>query len=468
MPNNRNPILDTDSYKLGHFLQYPAGTRAISAYVTTRGNSFRPEVMFFGLQMFLKEYLSRPITRADIDEAEEVATLHGQPFDRAGWTHIVNVHGGYLPLRIEALQEGLVVRRDVPVVQVANTDPELPWLTSYMETALLRAVWYPSTVATMAWRIKQAIRPFLERTSDRAEELISASISDFGARGTASLEQTGLGGAAHLVHFSSTDSLPGVLHARRYYGALMAGRSVPASEHTTVTAWGQTREAEAYSNMIERFARFGAYSIVADSFDLNNAVADILGKKLQTRIRAANATLIVRSDSGDPIDTPVQVVAQLAYAFGTHLNGKGFKVLDNNVRVIQSDGVSLQNIQMILGRLEGMGFSSENISFGMGSSLLQKVSRDTLSFTMRASALQDEGGVWRDIGRRPGNPQEKPPTLGRQAVVQEEGDIFAVPLGELGQRPNLLQPVWENGKLLRDLAFDEIRELAAAAGAQWR
>lgn len=468
MPNDRNPILNTDSYKLGHFLQYPNGTRAISAYVTTRGNSFRPDVMFFGLQMFLKEYLSRAITRSDIDEAEEIATLHGQPFDRAGWTHIVDTHGGYLPLKIEALQEGFAVRRDVPVAQVVNTDPNVPWLSSYIETALLRAIWYPSTVATMAWRIKQALWPFLERTSDRAEELIETSISDFGSRGTTSLEQTGLGGAAHLLHFTSSDSLAGVLHARRYYGALMAGRSVPASEHTTVTAWGQEREVDAYSNMIDRFARFGAYSIVADSFDLHNAVSDTLGKKLQTKIRAANATLVVRSDSGDPIDTPVQVVAQLAYAFGTHLNGKGFKVLDDNVRVIQSDGVSLQDIQMILGRLEGMGFSSENISFGMGSSLLQKVSRDTLSFTMRASALQDESGAWRDIGRRPGNPQEKLPALGRQAVVLEEGDVFAVPLGELGPRQNLLQPVWENGKPLRELGFDEIRKLAATAGAQWR
>lgn len=462
--NNQNLILNTDSYKLGHYLQYPEGARAISSYITTRGHSARPEVMFFGLQMFLKEYLSRPIGIADIDEAEEIAALHGQPFDRAGWTRILNAHGGYLPLRIEALPEGIAVRRGVPVVQLSNTDPQLPWLTSYMETALLRAVWYPSTVATLSWRLRQTIQPFLERTCDHADARMPTMVSDFGARSTTSHEQAAIGGVAHLLHFHLSDSLPAIRQARRHYGALMAGRSVPASEHTTMTAWGQSREAEAYANMIDRFGRFGAYSVVSDSYDLHNAVSEIWGKTLQTRVRAAGATLIVRPDSGDPIDTPVQVVAQLAYAYGTRLNGKGFKVLDDHVRVIQSDGVTLQDIQMILGRLEGMGFSAENVSFGVGSTLLQKLSRDTLSFTMLASAMQDDSGSWHDIGRRPANPaRERPLASGRQAVIREGTDILALPIAELGRRENVLQPVWQDGRLVKDWGFAEIRAHADAA-----
>lgn len=461
MTETMNPILNTDSYKLGHFLQYPPGTRAISAFVTTRGNSFRPEVMFFGLQMFLKAYLGRKVTQADIDEAEDVAALHGQPFDRQGWTHILNAHGGYLPLRIEALPEGTAIRRGVPVAQVVNTDPQLPWLTSYIETALLRAIWYPSTVATAAWRLKQAIQPFLDRTCDDPRGLMPKILSDYGARSTSSLEQAALGGVAHLVHFESSDSLPAILQARRYYGASMAARSVPASEHTTITAWGANREAEAYTNMVEKFAAFGAYSVVSDSYDLHNAVTEIWGKQLQTKVRASGATLIVRPDSGDPIDTPVQVVAQLAYAYGTRLNTKGFKVIDANIRVMQSDGVSLQDIQMILGRLEGMGFSSENILFGMGSGLLQKINRNTLSFTMRASALQDETGNWKEIGRRSPNMRDKQPEGGRRAVVSDGRDMLGIHLEDIGARENLLQPVWQNGELLKDWSFDEIRTIAA-------
>ncbi|MHB0951384.1 MAG: nicotinate phosphoribosyltransferase [Allorhizobium sp.] len=460
--NIYNPILNTDSYKLGHYLQYPPGTRAISSYITTRGQSFRPEVVFFGLQIFLKEYLTRAVTNDDIDEAEGIAGLHGQPFDRSGWQRIVDTHGGYLPLRIDALAEGSVVRRDVPMVQVVNTDPQLPWLTSHIGTALLRAVWYPSTVASTARQVRDAILPFLEQSCDRPDEVLPMQLSDFGARGTTSFEQAAIGGAAHLVYFHATDSLPGILYTRKFYGAEMAGQSVPASEHSTITAWGQAREAEAYSNMIDRFARFGAYSVVSDSYDIHNAVTEIWGKKLQTKVRAAGATLIVRPDSGDPIDTPVQVVAQLAYAFGTHLNGKGYKVLDNNVRVIQSDGISLHDITMILGRLEGMGFSAENISFGMGSALLHKVNRDTFSFTMRASAREDEHGNWHDVSRLPASLGEKLPTSGRRAVVAEDGDTVVIRLDETGGRASLLQPVWENGRLLKDWSFDEIRRRAEA------
>ncbi|MGL3608719.1 nicotinate phosphoribosyltransferase [Rhizobium sp. G187] len=459
----QNLILNTDSYKLGQYLQYPAGTRAISTVATTRGQSFRPELMFFGLQMFLKEYLSQPIVMADIKEAADIAGVHGQPFDSEGWQRIVDVHGGYLPLRIEAIPEGAALRRGVPMMQVVNTDPNLPWLTSHMETALLRAIWYPSTVATTAWRIRLALQPFLDRTTDDPAALQPSRISDYGCRSTTSLEQAAIGGAAHLVHFNSSDSLPAILHARRHYGIDMPGYSIPSAEHASITAWGQAGETDAYSNMIERFSGFSAYSVVSDSYDLHTAVTEIWGKSLQAKVREAGGVLVVRPDSGDPIDTPVQVVAQLAYAFGTRLNGKGFKVIDGNVRVLQSDGVSLQDIQMILGRLESMGFSAENISFGMGSGLLHKINRGTVSFTMRATAMQDAGGQWKGIGRRAPHAQEKLTIQGRVAAIADGIDIVSIPLTELGGRQNLLQPVWENGQLLVDWTMDEIRARATEA-----
>ena len=459
--NITNPILNTDSYKLGHFRQYPPEISAISGYITTRGQSFRPEVVFFGLQMFLKEHLSRAITAADIAEAEEISRLHGQPFNREGWEYIVNTHGGYLPLRIDALPEGTAVRRDVPMVQVVNTDPKLPWVTSYIETALLRAIWYPSTVASNARRIWQTLAPLYESTSDDAQEMLPLALSDFGARGVASAEQAGLGGAAHLLYFHRTDTLAAILAARKYYGAEMAGRSIPASEHTTMVAWGLERETDAYANMIESFSEFGAYSVVSDSFDIANAVAEIWGKTLQDKVRNAGATLIVRPDSGDPIDTPVQVVAQLAYAFGTKQNSKGYKVIEGNARVLQADGLTTQDITMVLGRLEGMGFAAENISFGMGGSLLQKVNRNSYSFTMKCSAKQNDDGKWHDMSRLPPNPQEKLPRAGRRAVAEIDGALFDMHVDELAGRENLLQPVWENGRLLKDLSFAEIRARAA-------
>ena len=273
--NLTNLILNTDSYKFSHYLQYPPETCAISSYVEARGHSDHAEVVFFGLQMFLKEYLSKPVTMADIDEAEAIVTAHGLPFNREGWTHIVKKHGGFLPLLIEALPEGTLVRRGVPVVQVVNTDPACFWLTSYIETALLRAIWYPSTVASNSRKVKQIIQPILEKTCDDPAAVLPFRLHDFGSRGTTSLEQAGIGGAAHLVNFMGTDTVTGVLYARRYYGAEMAGFSIPASEHSTMTSWGQEREAEAYANMIDRVGGKGLYAVVWESYEISNAVSEI-------------------------------------------------------------------------------------------------------------------------------------------------------------------------------------------------
>jgi nicotinamide phosphoribosyltransferase len=458
--NLTNLILNTDSYKFSHFLQYPPGTRGISAYIETRGHPDQADVLFFGLQMFLKETLGKPVTRTDVDEAEAIVRAHGLPFNRAGWMRIVEHFGGYLPLEIQALPEGTLLRRGVPMVQVVNTDPDSFWLTSYIETALLRAVWYPSSVAGYARKIKQIIRPIVEKTCDDPEGVLPFRLHDFGARGVGALEQAGIGGAAHLVNFMGTDTVTGVLYARRYYGADMAGFSIPASEHSTMTAWGVDREAEAYSNMIDRFAGGGMFAVVSDSYDINYAVSEIWGEQLREKVRASGGTVVIRPDSGDPIETPVHVVKQLDYHFGSALNGKGYKVLDKSVRVIQGDGISNADISQILGRLEAFGFSAENIAFGMGGGLLQKVNRDTYSFAMKTNARLDETGKWHDVFKRPATMNVKASKAGRQAVVNGLGGLEAARLDELKDRHNHLETVWKNGDLLREWSFEEIRARA--------
>nr|WP_316651258.1 nicotinate phosphoribosyltransferase [uncultured Gellertiella sp.] len=455
--NLENPILNTDSYKLSHHLQYPPDTRAISAYVEARGPSSWPEIVFFGLQMLLKDMLQRPVTRHDVQEAEEIATLHGLPFNREGWQRIVSRFGGFMPVRIEALPEGTLVRRGVPVAQITSTDPESPWVTAYLDTAIVRAIWYPSTVASLARRIREQLLPFYEKTVDPDRVAIATRLHDFGSRSATSREQSGIGGAAHLLFFERTDSLSALLYARQYYGAAMAGFSMPASEHATMTAWGQAREAEAFGTMLDRFQASGALSVVSDSYDIAHATAEVWGKALHERVAASGALLLVRPDSGDPIDTPVQTVAQLAYAFGTTLNSKGYKVINHRVRVMQGDGVSPQDMSMILGRMEALGFSADNIYFGIGSQLIQKVSRDTYAFTMKVNARQDGTGRWHDLAKRPATMQEKASKSGRQAVVVELAELAACRLDDIGLRQNHLVPVFENGNLLVDWTLDEIR-----------
>ena len=102
---NINPILNVDSYKTSHYLQYPPGAEVVSSYVESRGGDY-DQTVFFGLQVFLKECLSKPITREHIEEAAEVLSAHGVPFNRDGWEYILEEHGGYLPLEVEAIPEG--------------------------------------------------------------------------------------------------------------------------------------------------------------------------------------------------------------------------------------------------------------------------------------------------------------------------------------------------------------------------
>lgn len=454
-----NPILATDSYKHSHFLQYPPEMRILSAYVEARQNILSNRVLFLGLQAFLIDHLGRPITMADVEEAAEVTQAHGVPFNRAGWERIVRLHGGHLPLSISALPEGMIVPTGVPLVQVENTDPALGWLTTFIETALLRAIWYPTTVATISWRCRAIIRAGLLKTSEDPEGQLPFKLHDFGARGVSSAQSAGLGGMAHLVNFSGTDTMEGLMAARRYYGADMAGFSIPAAEHSTITAWGREREGEAYANMLAQFGE-GTVAVVSDSYDLDHAVSQLWGSALADKVMAHKGTLVIRPDSGDPVETPLRVLETLWNIFGGRVNAKGFRVLDDHLRVIQGDGMSPVTISRLIDRLIGAGFAIDNIAFGMGGGLLQHVNRDTLSFAMKADAMCDDQDIWHDIAKNPATDPAKRSKAGRQAVVMEGDSARAVRLDELGGRTNLLQEVWRDGRLLCHHPFDAVRERA--------
>lgn len=457
-----NLILATDSYKHSHYLQYPPEARAISAYIEARPNDFADEVLFLGLQPFLMDYLARPITAADIDEAEAVCTAHGVPFNRAGWEIVLAEHGGFLPIAIRALPEGMVVPTGVPLVQVETTDARLPWLATFIETALLRAIWYPTTVATLSRKCRLIIRAGLERTSEDVEGQLPFKLHDFGARGTSSGESAGLGGMAHLVNFMGTDTMEGLLAARRYYGADMAGFSIPAAEHSTMTSWGRAREEAAYANMLDAFEGEGKLvAVVSDSYDLDAALTSIWGGSLRDKVLARKGTLVVRPDSGDPVETPVRAVRTLWEAFGGSVNAKGYRVLDPHVRVIQGDGMTPASIARLIERLIAEGFAIDNIAFGMGGGLLQQVNRDTLRFAMKANAMRDADGLWHDVSKAPATDPAKASKAGRQAVVRGEGRLAARRMDAVAEADNLLRPVWRDGTLLVQHSFEDVRARAA-------
>ena len=461
-PGDFSVLLDVDSYKGSHYLQYPPGTEYVSSYIEARGGKF-PQMVMFGLQAYLKRYLARPITQAEIDYADELWTAHGVPFNREGWEHILREHGGRLPLRIEAVPEGTVMPVRNACVQLVNTDPKVPWLTSFLETALLRAVWYPTTVATLSWTVKQTIRAYLTETCETPEDQLPFKLHDFGARGVSSAESAALGGLAHLVNFLGTDTIGALQLARDAYHEPMAGFSIPAAEHSTITAWGRENEADAFRNMIKQFAGEGnIYAVVSDSFDIYKAARDMWGRDLKAEVLEAGGTLVVRPDSGDPRVVPVEIVEILGGAFGYETNSLGYKVLHPSVRVIQGDGVNPDSIRDILESLKQKGWSAENIAFGMGGALLQKdVHRDTMKWAMKANAAR-VNGEWRDVFKDPVTDPGKRSKVGVQALVFENGEFGTIRRDALGDRKDLLIPVWEDGKLLIDQTLTEVRERSEA------
>ncbi len=457
MSNKVNPILNTDSYKPSHYLQYPPGTEYVFSYIESRGGVY-PATVFAGLQPFLKEYLNTPITMEDVLEAEEFFKMHGEPFNKQGWIDMINEYEGYFPVRIRAVKEGLVIPVGNVLVTVENTDPKFYWATSYIETALLRAVWYMTTVATISWSIKKVIKQYLEETGDPAG--IAFKLHDFGARGVSSFESAGLGGVAHLINFMGSDNITGILAAKKYYNEPMAAFSIPAAEHSSITSWGRTREVDAYRNMLTQFGGEGKLvAVVSDSYDILKA-CELWGTVLKQEVVDSKTTVVVRPDSGHPETVVLDVVRKLDEYYGSVVNEKGFKVL-NNVRVIQGDGINEQSIRGILMNLKFAGYSADNVAFGMGGALLQQMNRDTQKFAMKASAARINGewvDVWKDPVTDPGKVSKK----GRITLVTTKfGSVQTVQERHLDSGDyEMLETVWENGKLLRDQPFSEIRELS--------
>lgn len=464
MKLTKNIILNTDSYKASMFKQYPAGTTGVYSYIESRGGRY-DETVFFGLQAFIKEYLLEPITQADIDIADEIITSHGEPFNRAGWQYILDEHKGFLPLVIRAVPEGTVVPVQNVLAVVENTDPKCFWLTTYLETALLRAVWYGTTVATQSYKIKQVILDYLEKTGD--PDTINFKLHDFGARGVSSMESAGIGGAAHLVNFMGSDTISGVLFAREYYNAGIAGFSIPAAEHSTITSWGREGEVDAYRNMLAQFAKPGSIvAVVSDSYDIFNAADKLWGTELREEVVKSGATIVIRPDSGDPVGVNIKLVQILEQRFGTTTNAKGFKVL-NHVRLIQGDGVNELSIRSILGAFQAMGFSADNIAFGMGGALLQQLDRDTQRFAMKCSAMSRTTGP---LGKTEWFPVQKDPVTD-SGKKSKAGRVTLMSRRTLGQRefysgvedwvPSALVEVFRDGQLVTEYTFDQVRESAS-------
>ncbi|HEY6967747.1 MAG TPA: nicotinate phosphoribosyltransferase [Candidatus Angelobacter sp.] len=455
----RNLVLQTDSYKFTHWKQYPPGTEFVYSYLESRGGMFE-QTLFFGLQYYLLEYLvGSVVTEQDVVEARDFVDRHIGPgvFNLNGWMHIVRNLGGRLPVVIKAVAEGAAVDVQNVLMTIENTDPKCYWLPNYLETLLLK-VWYPITVGTLSNGIRKVFLAALEHSGDPS--LIDFKLHDFGYRGVSSEETAGIGAAAHLINFKGTDTVAGIRFLQRYYQSSdMEGFSIPAAEHSTITAWGRENELRAYDNMLTQFPA-GLVAVVSDSYNVYEACEKLWGEVLRDKILKREGVLVVRPDSGYPRDVVLKVLEILGRKFGYQSNNKGYRVLNPKVRVIQGDGVNYWTIQDTLTAMMRAGWSADNITFGMGGALLQQLNRDTQKFAFKTSAVtinREDHPVYKD----PVEGHDKVSKRGRLALRRINGKWSTQSVTKKDGDPrDLLRTVFKDGEVLVKQSAAEVRELA--------
>lgn len=492
-------VFATDGYKQSHRLLFPAGTTRVLINWTNRSNKHLPgstHAVVFGVQAFAQSYLTEawaPFFAAPEDEVvrlyEETLVGYFGP-NSISSDHIRALHRlGYLPLRIKALPEGTLAPIGVATLTVENTHDEFYWLPNYIETALSASIWHPSTVATIALQYRDIMEEWAARTgSDPAG--IDFQAHDFSMRGQTSIESAAASGAGHLLSFLGTDSMPSIDFIARYYpgdnGWIAA--SVPATEHSVMCVRGEDGELETFEAILDAFPS-GIVSAVSDGYDLFNVLTTVLTEPaLHARIMGRDGKLVIRPDSGDPVDivcgslhgeqltgaiasgrelTPAEKgVAQLLdETFGSTVNDRGFRELDQHVGIIYGDSITLDRARRIFERLAAKGYASGNVVLGVGSYTYQLVSRDSLGSAVKST--------WALVDGQPVTIQKDPKTAGDTAKKSAKGRIalYRDETGEIRQieeatpeqeHESLLQTVWEDGAFTAIQSFAEVRATLAA------
>lgn len=319
-----NPITLADGYKIDHRRQYPNNTQLVFSNLTARGTRVKglDKVIFFGLQYFIKEYLikewndnffSKNIEDVSFSYTRRLLNYIG--VNNIGDQHIRDLHAlGHLPLEIWALPEGSNVNLRVPSMVVWNTDARFFWLTNAIETILSTTIWGPCTSATTALMYRRILNSWAEKTNPEMIEFVPFQGHDFSFRGHFGREAAVMSGAAHLLAFVGTDTVPSIDFLEEYYNANsdkeLVGCSVAASEHS-VACLGSTYDENGnpddyayFKRMVTEVYPAGIVSLVSDTFDFFNVI-DPSEKgilvRLKDEIMARDGKVVIRPDSGDPV-----------------------------------------------------------------------------------------------------------------------------------------------------------------------
>jgi nicotinamide phosphoribosyltransferase len=481
-----NPMCLIDGYKADHRRQYPKGTEYVNSNFTARQSRFEGvnEIVFFGLQYFVKEYVIDRWNKGFFAlPKEQVLKAYKRRLDNylgAGAVpveHVGELHDlGYLPIKIKALPEGTIVPIGVPCLTIVNTNPKFFWLTNYFETLMSNIIWKPITSATTAFLYRKRFEEYAKKTGyDRG--FIQWQGHDFSFRGMSGNEDALMSGAGHLLSFTGTDTIPAIDFLEMYYNAdsdkELIGGSVPATEHSVMCMGEKESEINTFKRLITEIYPNGIVSIVSDTWDFWKVMTEYL-PALKNEILARNGRVVIRPDSGDPVkiicgdyETPESLLTEAQFkgayellwdTFGGKVNAMGYKELDPHVGMIYGDSITLPRQDKILRLLEGKGFSPSNLVLGIGSFTYEYVTRDTFGFAMKATWGQ-VNGVPKNIFKNPKTDSGfKKSAKGLLMVYEENGvlklkDQCTVEEEKMG----LLDIVFEDGKLVKDFSLAEIR-----------
>jgi nicotinamide phosphoribosyltransferase len=439
-------------------------------YMESRGGRY-PATVFFGLQYYLRTYLSKPIEQWEIEEAYNYAINHGVPFDLEGWNYIVDKLNGYLPIEIKAVQEGTLVPTGHVLMTIESTDANVPWIAGWLET-LLTKIWYPTTIATKAYYTKQMLQ------KHGSVEWASFAYHNFGDRGSSSVESAAIGGVAHMTSFMGTDNFNSLKLAHDYYEAEIAGFSVYATEHSSTTSHGKDSEEAFVLEQLRQNPIRPIMSFVADSYDVYKFTDfcshpnSEIRKLIESR---PNQTFVLRPDSGDPF----KVVERMLLILLDNEVAKTFdsnnRILFTDYRILWGDGITPEIIDNILTMVTNLGYAAENFVFGSGGDLMQNLTRDTQKFAVKCSSISLEHGdpingdaltetmirdreVFKDPITDPGKKSKK----GKLCLIQnlDSGEYLTINVGDPVPAGwvQALQVVYYNGELMREFTLDEIRK----------
>lgn len=479
-----NPLLESDFYKQVHWNQYPKNVTKIVSYFTPRMSRLADkELIMFGLQGFIKEFLIEDFNEFFFNRTkEEVVAEAARILDNtlgvglAGIERIGELHDlGYLPLEIKALKEGTKVPVGIPMFEISNTHPNFAWLTNAIESVISAELWHPMISANVGYKYRKIVDKYYNLSCDDSIAHNKA-LGDFSMRGQESKRSAYKSSAAWLLSFVNTATVPAIPYMEQYYNCDCTkepvGYGAVSTEHSVMCSNFAVDgdEITMIKRLLTEIYPNTSFSMVSDSYDYWNLVDNIL-PQVKKEIFEHNGVLSIRGDSGNPVQVVTDTVFHLWNIFGGSINSKGYKVLNPHIKAIYGDSITPQRAESIYKILVENGFAASNVTLGVGSFSMQCLeedgvfkpyTRDTFGIAIKATYAEDKDGNPINIFKNPKECSFKKSQKGCCVVRYTRDNEMICEDGQTFEKTNcyynLLQLVFIDGKIVKEWSIQDIRK----------